>query len=282
MNLPTNILGLIVSYLDRVYNLDIRDVLVENLSEDEKKEVDVMWLKETVISSRPQKGMMTLFMQERWVMNGLLHREVPFGKSDDDYPTITYHENKREWYSCGYLHRNNDKPAQITEWSEKWYQHGKKHRDTGPACVSTAGTMEWYQHDKRHMTDIGPDGKTLPAIIFENGDMNWYRNGLLHRDDRDEKGELLPAIIWRNNVTEWWINDEHLKSANKTGVWKIRNVTIKEVVLTIHIDDMKELARKMGYKKYTSITDLRKELLDMFAKESIYGQSSVKPRSLFE
>jgi len=78
----------------------------------------------------------------------------------------------------GQLHRDNDKPAVISDnGTQYWYKEGQLHRD----------------HDK-------------PAVIYANGTQEWYKEGKCHREND------LPSVIYLDGKREeYWINGIKIK-----------------------------------------------------------------------
>lgn len=78
-------------------------------------------------------------MSETRDKDGCLH-------SFNDEPAKVYYDIK-EWYCRGRLHRDNDKPARITEGGKmEYWVNGKRHRDLGPAIVRSNGFDSWYKN----------------------------------------------------------------------------------------------------------------------------------------
>ena len=92
----------------------------------------------------------------------------------------------------GKLHRDNDKPAEITNCKdekiifEEYYQNGELHRDNDKPSkiIYEDGKMifeKYYQNGELHRDDDKPadinyeDGKIIREL--------YYQNGELHRDD---------------------------------------------------------------------------------------------------
>jgi hypothetical protein len=52
--------------------------------------------------------------------------------SENDKPALIFLKENRpriKWYKNGLLHRDGDKPAELSRYSEEWYQNGKLYRD---------------------------------------------------------------------------------------------------------------------------------------------------------
>lgn len=137
---------------------------------------------------------------QEWYHKGVLHR-------DNDQPAIivqyTWGKTKK-WYRHGILHRENDQPAveKITDHGtyeiKEWFRHGLSHRDNDrPAKIAKIAedlVQEWYRYGVLHRVN------DRPAKIVKNLVQEWYRNGVLHRD-----GDA-PAQVWENGIQEWWWN----------------------------------------------------------------------------
>ena len=142
MNLPTDIIGLIVSYLDRCFDRDTRDVLVEDLSSVKKKEIDVMWFRESHIMMHcgiapKDSGRISDRKGVWWTMNGKLHKE-------NGEPAIIYDNGSAEWWENGELHREGDMPAiDRKNGTCEWFIQGVFHRDGDqPASILNDGTIQ--------------------------------------------------------------------------------------------------------------------------------------------
>ena len=123
---------------------------------------------------------------ERWLLNGKLHRE--------DGPAVTRYNGATEWYLNGKRHRDDGPAIQPANGSKHWYCNGKRHREDGPAIEfgPVLARKEWYIDGKLHREDG-------PAIEHANGTKQWYLNGELHREDS-------PAIEYANGDKEWYLN----------------------------------------------------------------------------
>ena len=219
MNLPTNILGLIVSYLDRCEDIPTRDILVDDLSEDEKKEVDIVWLKNTTIVCSQDPSDDTI--AEQWTMNGKLHRERAEGdlRAEGVPYAIIYRNGTRIWYRNGKKHRDRDLPAVLygnepVKNDCEWWVDGKRHRDTIdengallPAVDNFFGKEWWIDGERHRGTGSDPRGEGPdPALIYYDGNQKWFRHGKLHR------GFDLPAHT--THYDEFWFQDGELHRDN--------------------------------------------------------------------
>lgn len=93
-----------------------------------------------------------------WHKNGLLHR-------DDDKPAVIS-EHALEWYQNGVLHRKNDKPALVLDTGfREWYKNGQLHRDHDrPALIANYSRKQWYKNGKEYF----PEVSIIKAIKFED------------------------------------------------------------------------------------------------------------------
>ena len=89
----------------------------------------------------------------------LIRRELLIEKHDGSHfniknkyvNNINLSRNTKYWLDEeGHFHRDNDKPAIISDMgSRHWYQHGKIHRDGGkPAIIYCNGEKMWYQYGR--------------------------------------------------------------------------------------------------------------------------------------
>lgn len=110
-------------------------------------------------------------VEEWWTLTG--HRDGMLSRADGP-AHVMYHDRGKDelWYKDGYIHRDGDEPAELSEWKlytyedgsmvptprrrvrRVWYRNGLKHRDVGPAVtitnfirdkeVSDHSTREWW------------------------------------------------------------------------------------------------------------------------------------------
>lgn len=176
---------------------------------------------------------------QEWYQCGRLHRDgdnparirlmklseeettiVDWWSEDGDdmrVPQCAPPDYERYWYKEGYLHRENDLPAVITEDGHSWYVHGKLHRDGDlPAVIDKNGGKEWWKDGEMYRLH-GSDGSEhwfssargmrerhrsndLPAVIIPHDRQEWWYHGKLHREND------LPAIIYANGTQKWYSN----------------------------------------------------------------------------
>ena len=78
---------------------------------------------------------------ERWIKDGLLHRE--------DGPAIIEKDGTEYWYKDGKWHRE-DGPAIIEkDGTEYWYKNNLRHREGGPAIIYPDDTEYYYLYGKQ-------------------------------------------------------------------------------------------------------------------------------------
>lgn len=94
------------------------------------------------------------------------------------------------WYKNGKIHRDNDLPAVIYEYSTEWYQFGELHRCGRPAVINRYMYGPRICGDMYYIYGVLHRSGDLPAVIdIKDNRLRWYNNGSLHRDND------LPAII---------------------------------------------------------------------------------------
>jgi len=257
MNL--NVIALIVSFLDRYDDTKAGETFIKvkipDLSENEKKEIDAVWLRNTKFESFEDKEMFQ-FRELRkcwwdgpgdyWTANGKLHRE----EKDEDgmlLPALIT-DDSEEWFFNGVQHRDEiyrdlegdaayflgrqapavrrwNKPirhSDETDTSTEWWKNGLRHRDEKdedghiyPAVIQD-NHKEWWVEGKRHRDEKDEKGMSLPTVLGEYW-QEWNINGKKHRTDRDENGLTLPARITSNGM-EWWKNGkEHRVDRDENG-----------------------------------------------------------------
>lgn len=87
--------------------------------------------------------------------NRKLHR-------DGDKPAIILDcDNTQVWYRHGIRHRDDGKPALISETQTKWYVDGKLHREDGPAMIIN-GNHYWFIDGER----VEPPAKKKERICI--------------------------------------------------------------------------------------------------------------------
>jgi hypothetical protein len=120
--------------------------------------------------------------------NGDLH-------SINDLPAVVY-DGKKEWFHNGWPHRDNDRPALITQDGDQyWFRYGAQHRDNDqPAIVESDGSLHWFYNGWPHRDN------DQPTIIWYDGTKEWY-----HREKRHRKGGL-PAIIRPNGIQQYYLH----------------------------------------------------------------------------
>ena len=171
----------------------------------------------------------------RWTLpDGRLHRA-------DDKPAVEYPNGDCEWWVDGVQHRDGDKPAIISQFTETYYKRGLIHRIENPAVIYKNGRKEWMVGGVLHRDDDKPavvdsngdcewwvNGKRhrnhFPAIIKRNGDKHYYEDGKLLRIEREDetvewynyaglhRDNDLPARVYRDRTAEWWVDGEFVKS----------------------------------------------------------------------
>jgi len=186
---------------------------------------------------------------------------------DGDLPALEDVKNGHQaWYSKGFLHRENDRPAQIFPNGEReWYKNGKLHRIKGPAVVyKHNGHQEWHLEgheisEKEHQLAVAETAKTAetkiesflgtqktfrkfdgewllhseqdrPAVIGDKGALIWYFKGRIHRE-----GDL-PAYTRDDGYQAWYqhgkIHRDGGKPAQVYGdgrkIWKVENKLHRE------------------------------------------------------
>jgi len=210
----TDVLSIIISYLDRCEDLEIGNELCQGYSEEEKKSINKVWLKESHIvvgkGRLPwilfQNVLFHLKVEEYHLMNGKIHRE-------NDLPALICSDGILQWYKNGKLHRETKDWQGITlpaltfrSGQRSWWKNGENHRDENdlPASISSDGSSIWIRHGKIHR-----DGDK-PAIMSSNGDRTWYRHGKIHRDTKDDNGNYKPASISDHKGCEWWIDGKQV------------------------------------------------------------------------
>jgi hypothetical protein len=169
--------------------------------------------------------------RKEWYSCGRLHRA-------DDMPAVMHNDGHQEWWVNGVRHRTGDNPAIINyNGDQQWYIDGLYHRGGDkPAIIDVSGWQEWYVHGIRHR-----DGDN-PAIITDDGSCAWYVHGKQHRD-----GDL-PAVLRSDGSADWYKNNKLHRDGNRPAVitdeymaWHIegayqRSVTTQLVdnLLTLH------------------------------------------------
>ena len=128
-----------------------------------------------------------------------------------------------KYYQHGKLHREGDRPADISNTKIAYYKYGKLHRS--PIYQrhpnETSGDMEQLRekHPRETMVvvpavvyfrehrigaqffiehDFRDSRNDIPAVIYADGSMEWYQNNGLHRDNDK------PAIIMSDGTCEWY------------------------------------------------------------------------------
>lgn len=94
-------------------------------------------------------------VEEWWTLSG--ESEGTTLDRVDGPAHVMYHDRGKDelWYKNGYIHRDGDEPAELSEWKfytyedgsmvptprrrvrSVWYRNGLKHRDVGPAVTIT-------------------------------------------------------------------------------------------------------------------------------------------------
>jgi hypothetical protein len=148
------------------------------------------WKKTTRITTT-REGYSTLVRRVNRVLHSLA-----------DICAIVWDKKEKEWWCCGSLHRNEDKPAFESENGTKyWYWYGKRHREGDkPAVKYASGTKEWWRQGNLHR-----DGDK-PAVERANGTKEWWWYGKRHREGNK------PAIEQANGSKEWWCRDILIKN----------------------------------------------------------------------
>lgn len=157
------------------------------------------------ISEAGKKKFVCLFTKYKKYPDGE-KQSLLFGElhSVYDKPAISTYDEKL-WYYNGRLHRDNDKPASVTQYGDlAWFKHGKLHRENDlPAVIHCESTQQWHYNGLLHREN------DQPAIIMpNNGHKWWYYHGCLHRENDQ------PAAIFSHGRKEWYIHGKLIKIEN--------------------------------------------------------------------
>lgn len=154
------------------------------------------------------------FGDEKWILNGKLHRNFGpalktrlgyeewnhFGKKHNiNGPAIIYPNGDKEWWINGNLLSTE------IDGTRKYFREGILHKEGGPAIKDKHCNFWYYQKGILHREDG-------PAVCWK-GNLFWYRNGVLHREDG-------PALMYNDGYNEFW---EHGKYIKKKGARVVRD-----------------------------------------------------------
>jgi hypothetical protein len=94
---------------------------------------------------------------ERWLKNGVLHRE-------DDLPAVRWLTGSMEWWVNGNRHRTNGKPAYITIGRREWWETGERHRDKDLPAVEDDNLCQHQWFVRNQPTRAKPGDH--PVVTF--------------------------------------------------------------------------------------------------------------------
>lgn len=154
----------------------------------------------------------SIYSEERYYMNGVLHRDGDLPAVLKEYPSGAY------WVQHGLLHRDGDKPAVIENICSKWYRYGSRELTDDDLIQLDGAHLEWFQRGKHHRDHDRPavvtkrlcsiwmknniiqrDGD-LPAEVHDNHSQKWYENGVISRSNG------LPAVVYEDGSQQWYSN----------------------------------------------------------------------------
>lgn len=68
----------------------------------------------------------------------------------DDGTSVTIYDcGEERWSMNGKLHRENGPAISYEDGWQEWWLHGKCHREDGPAIVNHKGEKWWYLNDEQ-------------------------------------------------------------------------------------------------------------------------------------
>jgi hypothetical protein len=109
--------------------------------------------------------------------NGMLHRngELPAIIETDLYDDSVI----KEWYQYDKRHRDNDKPAYVTQYTKMWYKHGKQHRGgIRYAMISSNYNPEIWHYGNKYVATEYKSYSELPLdvvlLIAEYSPTTWW------------------------------------------------------------------------------------------------------------
>jgi len=192
--LSIDVLGIIVSYLDRCEDVEMADEVYNffSVSNEEKKRITQVWIaamhikiKHGELPRHLRKLIVDSFDSrfECHLMNGKIHRE-------EDLPAL--------------IGKNNG--------AMEWWINNQRHRDAkqngylSPTVIEFDRTFRWYCRGLLHRDEKGPDGYILPAVIYYHGTREWWKNGKRHRNEKDDQG-YLPAIVFADGTRAWFVEN---------------------------------------------------------------------------
>ena len=177
----TDVVGIIVSYLDRCIDIKTADEVCSffDLAVKEKEVCNQRWLRESHIEVR-RKGNIPEWVQkeirsdilEYHSMNGKIHRD----ENGLVLPAMIDADGIRWWYRNGKLHREDKDENGLVL----------------PATIYANGTRSWWINGKRHREDKDKNGFVLPAVIYADGTQSWWINGTKPKIIIEETGPRFP------------------------------------------------------------------------------------------